>query len=426
MKNHLKLIVTLLNELKSKNLIKSIDKLNYAFYDEPKIYFYSAIINDKQNTFKAKGYEVSAENAISGGSGISFISRYEALLKCLSECAERFCNLRFNRNDIQISSYSNLHGNILDPTLYTIDHTVREKKFGWVEGFDIIANTYCYIPAQLVYVGYPLNNEVKLTSSISTGAAGGFDHETTLLRGIYEVVERDAYMTQYLNKIPAKRIDIEKIRNLNVQKMLSKCIRYNLQLFLFDVTNDLKIPTFLTVVIDKSGIGPAVVAGLKSSLNIKDAIIGSLEESLLCRFWLRYEAFKKKYNIHTIKPNKITNALQRGLFWYPIRMIKRLDFLLNQNPIPYQISSTSFTTEEELFKLRNIFFKKNLRIFYKDITLENFRKLGYLVYKVIIPELQPLYINEVEKEIRKGRLRSVSQYFGQNRVSINKIPHFFL
>ena len=107
-------------------------------------------------------------------------------------------------------------------------------------------------------------------------------------------------------------------------------------------------------------------------------------------------------------------------------MIKRLDFLLNQNPIPYQISSTSFTTEEELFKLRNIFFKKNLRIFYKDITLENFRKLGYLVYKVIIPELQPLYINEVEKEIRKGRLRSVSQYFGQNRVSINKIPHFFL
>ena len=389
-------------------------------------FFYSAIIDDTSNFFKVKGYEVSANNSISGGSGISFTSKYQALLKCLCECIERFCNLRFNRIDILYSAYSNLRKNSLDTYIYINNSEIREKKLGWINGVDFLDNKSCYLPAQLIYLGYPIKKEVRLTSSISTGAAGGFDHETTLLRGIYEIIERDAFMTIYLNKISAKRIDIDKIKNKTIQKILDKCQRYNLELYLFDITNDIEIPSFLTLVIDRQGIGPAIVAGLKSGLNTTEAIIGSLEESLLCRFWLRYEVFKRKSKDFKIDPNKITSTMQRGLYWYPTQMLEKLDFLLRQNPVLIQISNSLSSPKNQLNYIRTIFLKKRIRIFYKDITIDNFRRLGYLIYKVVIPELQPLYLNENEKEIKINRLKKVSLYFGQKDFHINDIPHFFL
>ena len=82
----------------------------------------------------------------------------------------------------------------------------------------------------------------------------------------------------------------------------------------------------------------------------------------------------------------------------------------------------------ELLKLKRLFLKRNMDIYYVDISLDNFKKLGHVVYKTFIPGLQPLYLTSKEGPIRFGldRLKAVSEYFGQKRFFLNQIPHPFI
>ncbi len=76
--------------------------------------------------------------------------------------------------------------------------------------------------------------------------------------------------------------------------------------------------------------------------------------------------------------------------------------------------------------LINNLIKKRFRIYYKDITLDVFKKCGLRVYKALMPQLQPLYLNEQQKEIRYDRLKAVAKYFELKEIIVNKIPHPFL
>jgi hypothetical protein len=68
----------------------------------------------------------------------------------------------------------------------------------------------------------------------------------------------------------------------------------------------------------------------------------------------------------------------------------------------------------------------NCHIFFADITLDFLKKINFFVYKVIIPNLQPLYLEENKRKINFERLKQVSDYFGHKFRLMNKIPHPFL
>ena len=72
--------------------------------------------------------------------------------------------------------------------------------------------------------------------------------------------------------------------------------------------------------------------------------------------------------------------------------------------------------------------KKGHDVYYVDITHSKIKKSGYRVYKIIIPTLQPLYLNESEKKgcIREKRLKEVLSFFGKKKGYINTTPHPFM
>src|SRR5690606_28974937 len=118
---------------------------------------------------------------------------------------------------------------------------------------------------------------------ISTGAAGGFGKDETLLRGIYEVVERDSIMTSYLNKVLLQRVNYLSITNKHILDILTYLKKYWLKVHIFYIRNDLQIPTFMTILEDKTSFGPAIAVGTKTNLNIESALLGSIEEALFTR-----------------------------------------------------------------------------------------------------------------------------------------------
>lgn len=419
MKNYNVLVKKLLEEL-SKRSYGSISRIDNVFYDEPKLYVYRALLPLHKTKTK--------EQIIV--SGISFTSKYMALLKCLGEWIERLALFNYNERMVLFSTFLKLDKKALDLSLYINinGESFKNKKMGWIYGWNHTMQKNSFIPAQLVYLNYLnkyLKKEGSLTTPISTGAAGGFDHESTLLRGIYEVVERDAFMTVYLTRSKVPRIDLKSVKNKTIQFIVESYERYKLELYAFEITNDIGIPVFLTLVVDKTGFGPSVTIGAKANLNKEKAIIGSIEEAFMIRPWLRKEKFSKKPDSIKIQPINIISLINRAKFWYPLERLEKLGFLLKQPPRFYNKVKTPCPKKDELSHVTKILYENGYQIFYADITPISFRK-NYLVYKILIPGLQPLYLNERKKEVVQDRLKAVSFHFGKKKYKINSFPHPFL
>lgn len=417
-------ISLLLNELISKNITTSVDK-TYHFYDEPRFFLYNALLQD--NTIK-KYSDGNPYKRHKTASGISFFSEHEALLKCLGECVERFCLLCYRKKLVISSRFSHINNDALDPSLLNGDELLRENKLGWIKGFNLTRNRECLIPAQLIYLTYKrMGSEIRLPQpNTSTGAAGGFDHESTLLRGIYEVVERDSFMTIYLNSIHTPKVNLEAIRGKKIELILESIKRYKLELHVFDITTDLGIPSFLSIVVDRTGIGPAISCGLKVNLNAKSAILGSITESFITRPWKRNELIKNKFSTTNTPFNSVTTLFKRGIFWSHPNMLRHINFLLNQEQKSISLSTFKGDKKEELDRLIELLAKKHHEVFYSDITLPMFRKINYFVYKIIIPTLQPMHFDERYKVLRVHRLLEVLRFFRKKNFRINTVPHPFI
>lgn len=419
MQSYLKTILLLVKELESKDLLQDILKMqNYP--DEPQMHIYSATLKSIEKLTDGFNHAVDA-------GGFSFRSKEFALLKCLVETAERLCNVCYRKKDLLYSSFNNIQENALDVTLYLNDDEIKKKSFGWVKGINLYNNSSCLIPAQLVYYNYIREpEEPYLSEMISTGAAGGFDFENTLLRGIYEIIERDAFMTVYLTKARIPKIDLTTIQDKTIQNILEIVKRYQLEIEVFDLTNNLQIPSFLSVLVDRTGLGPSISLGLKSSLNPKTAIIGSMEESFHTRPWMKREVINRQKNKFKFKLKKINTLLERGLLWTSPGMIKSLGFLFNQPKTRHKYNFKKLSSKEELKNILKTLKNHKVPAFYTDITIKDFRKINYLTLKAILPTLQPLFLHESHREIRWKRVEEISYYFGQKKMEINPIPHPFL
>ncbi len=410
----------------------------FQYYDEPKPWQFVASINS--DYLKQEG-----ENFKAVTSGISFYSKNLAILKCLAEAAERYCNFSFfKRNIVSIGSFKDLKTNalILKTNPYFSDKQLKKKGFekfkitdnsvfSWSEGFSLVTNKNILVPSQMIYLAYRhLTDEPVVYPGISTGTAGGGSLSAAIVRGICEIVERDAFMIFYLNKLNATRILLEKISNKKVQKLLKIMKRYKLNIYSFDITTDIPIPTVLTIITDDTGIGKAVSSGLKSSLDMIDAITGSVEEVFNTRTWLRRDYEEED-------PEDIKSGLAkfdvefRGFLWYKIDVISQLDFLLKstnskktviQNKVPKK-------SGQQLKYLVELFKKSGYDVIYKDITLPDFKKINYFVSKVIIPQMQPFFLNEDHRLLGGSRLYSVPKKLGfpsKNEEELNIFPHPFI
>ncbi len=408
---------------------------NPRYNDEPLLYQYTAITK----TF----------NQVEGGyredeflGGMAFFEE-KAKMKALGEALERYCLSVYKREGMIYSAADKLGSKSLDLTTIVAfsPSQLRQKEFQnfqvhkedklwWVKGYSLTDKRSILVPAQLVFVPYVFSNEPCIRLPITTGAAAGTSLAKTILRGINEIVERDAFMIFYLNKLVPPRLNLESARNSQLAGIYQKFKRYNLELFIFNITTDIPIASIMAVIVDKTGLGPAISVGLKASQNPLEAIIGAIEEAEHTRPWLRDVLSGIDYN----KPSNgdEIDLGERGLLWSPVKMVSKLDYLLKKSAYFDVVSFiNNFHTDFDLNKITNYFRDQNLEIVVVDVTQSLVKKKGFYVVKVIIPKLQPLYLTEDYKYFGGTRLYEVPVKLGYQQVAkveqqFNKTPHPFL
>lgn len=417
------------------NLIKKIRRVR-QHYDEPQFFQFSAGLNSHFVKSDSRKFTSSA-------SGFSVFSKETAFLKCCGELIERYCNHPFFKNSVKhIGSFSNISQKALNPCKVAAFSDWRRKEnpslkldkdsvFRWSEGRSLLDGEKVLIPSQLIYLSYPrLKEEPIVYLPISTGAAGGGCLSAAIVRGIYEIVERDSYIIHYLNKIPSPRVDLKSINNSKIQKLLKLAKRYKLEVISLDITTDLEIPAYASVVIDRTGIGKAVSVGLRANLNRISAIIRSIEEALHTRSWMRREYEKRKGKIDRLNLSETSSLVDRGLLWYPKAAIKKLDFWLKHpRQVKIQETQRKLTSGKQLERANQLLNKHSCEAYFVDLMIPQLQKFGYFVVKVIMPQLQPVYLNEKYRCFGGKRLYEVPPKLGfkvKKESQLNQYPHPFL
>ncbi len=415
----------------NKNFIINISK-SPLYNDEPKIFAYTG-------TYKSR-YKKSTDIAC----GFSF-NKKVALMRVLGEGIERYCLEHYKPKISFIGSLQDNNKDYLDP--YSICAFSKKqlaegnfKKFRihnkalfrWTKGFSLKRKKNLLVPAQLVSFNYaPIKNEPTILPPISTGTATGLSLDDAVYRGICEIVERDSFIISYLNKLPSPHVNLNSIKDIRIQRILNKLRRYKLEIIVLDITTDLKIPAFVALTLDRTGLGPAVSVGLKAGFDIKESIIGAIEESLMTRSWMRDKFI---YLNPDYKPDKTIQRLEdRAYFWFPVDMIKELDFWLeNKNIKRFTDDELNFAkNKNKLNRAITLIEKNNMEIIYVDITHKAIKKNGFWVIRTIISQLHPLYLDEQYPYFGGRRLYEVPvkmKFFKRfkSESQLNKIPHPFL
>src|SRR5439155_5927506 len=76
----------------------------------------------------------------------------------------------------------------------------------WVEGADLSRGCAAWLPAQLVYLP-PFPDEAPIGYSTSSGLAAAPTFDEAVLRGLLELVERDAFMLAWRNRLSLPLLD---------------------------------------------------------------------------------------------------------------------------------------------------------------------------------------------------------------------------
>jgi len=236
---------------------------------------------------------------------------------------------------------------------------------------------------------------------IGSGAAAGFNSAQVISNGLYELIERDAFMTGFMNGIHPPRL-------LNVQYSASfrrivdtlRQIGYSLEIF--DITNDLGIPTFTACIIElsqKTNQKRTLTVGIKSNMSKLIAIEGAIEESLL-------DLILKTNKFIDIGTKKLINP--KPLITY--KTFCNLYFSDNNEIITYKKEIKKKCNLKDIYKTLR---EKNIFFTHLNITPSCYNKIKYQIGKISSLQLQPLFFDLTNSSLNIKRIKAVKKHFAK-------------
>lgn len=398
----------------NKKLITSLDQINDLNGYDKKLYRHifsdkAGIINGLLRRYDFMDYRLSVFQSLtahtkvlcghsrevsSGGLGIHQDPRI-AFHACIGESLERYCMSFYNTNDLVFCRAKDLPADMRlgDFSLYTnkqYEHNpifANPSKDGihWLKVNSLFNKKRGWWPASSVYLPFEAGKNSAETTS--TGIAAHFSKEQAIVNGVLELMERDALMINFLQRINPPEIAIESINKENqwlIKKIKSK---YNFKLY--KLFSDINIPIYAGFIWKKNNTKLHYGIGASASINSSDAIEKTIKE---CLFTYQYS--RDMLDLKPSRKDKI-KALYEHFLYYQDEKLHKLFF-----------KSKVVEYKEELYSKNHLIDelkKNNLEVFYKELTTPDIVSTGIRVFRVIIPGLVDL--NKSHKLRREGALR---------------------
>jgi len=354
----------------------------------------------------------------SGGLGVNENKKI-AMTSCLAEALERYCMSYISKKEIiskrkkelkkenVFDTFSTYNKNQYKNLKIFLDPNV--EKIEWTKIYSIDNNKeYKYWPASLIYLPFDVNKPVAETTS--TGMAAGFSLNECIQSGLLEVIERDALMINFMQRLNPPEIDIETINGVN-KKLIQK-IKDEYDIKIYKLYSDIKIPIYLSIIYKKDKRNIHYGIGACANLDSDYAINKSLKECLFTYFYSTNIINARQNN-----PDKI-KALYEHFLYYQGSNFEKL--LFNSEKINYKKEVLKFDDLIDNLK------QNNINIYYKNLTTDDIKPTGIKVIKVIVPGFIDLNKSHLYPRLGADRFFSVPKKLGLNyKQTLTDMPHPF-
>lgn len=371
----------------------------------------------------------SGKNKVNISHGFGGSEDEKTAVSCaIYEAIEHYCILNERRRLFVHGAHNKLKNRAIDPLRFEAFSQSqlsmkKNKKFvvnnnisiNWLGGYSLTNKRKVLIPASLAYANYNSGDyfEPIIRTPISTGAACGPTKYFAIYRGLCEIIERDSYMISFLPEMPRKVVDITK-KDGDVFEFVNRFKKYGLEIYFIDTTLDTGVFSTVSIVVDRTGCGPAVCAGLGSGLEPKNAIKTSAIEAIR-----RYTSARALYfqsgNYKIPKRYSFDWFLwKKQLIWSSPHMIKRVyEIIEHSKKVPLPPASTLFKNDrEKVLYLTERLGKLGCEIVYIDMTIPEIKPYGLKVVKTLCPEMVPFWHDERHPYLGAKRLREVPKKYG--------------
>ncbi len=273
----------------------------------------------------------------------------------------------------------------------------RDTVVGWVEGFALPGGEPALLPAQLVYMPARRHarEEGRIGHATSSGLACAPTLEEAVLTGLLELVERDAFMIVWHNRLSLPLLDWAADRELArlAERYFDPAA---LQYSAVDLSSFFGIPAVLGVVHGRPGQLGALGVGAAATTTVAVAWRKALAEAFSVHRWVRDVALESPERVD-LPQGEIRSFEGHTLHYAPPERAARAGFL-DASP-ERRAAETVPPLEgenvlEQIEALADRLAGRGVSAYAVDVTSPDVLAAGLRVVRAVAPELCPLDVVE--------------------------------
>jgi ribosomal protein S12 methylthiotransferase accessory factor len=306
-----------------------------------------------------------------------------------------------------------------------------DAELAWVLARSLVHDDEVWVPAMAVFMDYPAQNPDEYLFPItSNGLAAGTTLHSAVLSGLLEVLERDALLISWLNRLPGHPHDPLLHPDESVRRLARLYRRRGVELVLIELPADHPVSVFMGIARSASpDNGPSAAVGLGADLNPLESArravleVGQVRPSIRRR--ARIVSAERVAEL-AADPVKVTAMEDHALLYAHPSTAHAFDFLLGE-PRPWR-DTPILDSGTALRRIVQHFGEVGQEVLYANLTSPDMQALGIFTARVIVPGFQPIWFGEAERRLGGRRMFEFAFRNGLRETvteanALNPMPH---
>ncbi len=385
-------------------------------------------------------YDFRSAPALERGSAGKGLTDSEAIGGAIGEAVERYCAAHVDPSRLHRTALGDAPAGAVLPqdlVLYSEAQYTRpgfaylrpapELQVDWVRAVDLPAGEPTWVPAVAVYMhGNTVMPGDALFPPTSNGLAAGPNLMAAVRSGLCELIERDAFLVMWMNRLPAARLVVDAGEGA-LAGIIGHYARFGVELQLYDLSSDIGIPVVMALALAQDPSEPAAVVGLG------------------CHPDPRQAALRASFEIAQVRPGQTRRAAHdQALTAADVRHIEHhaayfaqhetrpaLDFLV-QSParrrladMPGRVGADAQADVDAcVAALRRI----GSRVLYVELTTPDLADFPIHVVRTLATGVQPIHFGHGMARLGSSRLFDAARRLAPDRpaateADLNDCPH---
>jgi ribosomal protein S12 methylthiotransferase accessory factor len=293
------------------------------------------------------------------------------------------------------------------------------------------------VPEQLAYYGVPRGaaSGARFVSESSNGCAIGGSIEEAVLHGLFEVIERDAFLANWYSGRPVPRVDPSGIEDELSRALLAQCGAHGFEVEILDIRAGLPTPVFAVSLRNRERDDqPALAVAAGAHMDPLRALQGALVETvsaLAIRDSAKAAARLERGRELLARPELVQVMADHTEQCWPVEAIGTRDFTRSSGPDLNWHSAFGAAAGVEgsvatlLAELTGEVMAIAHDVVVVDQSFEPFRGAGLRCVKVFAPGLLPMTFGHQYRRISEERLRALAPDSAAGPAAAGFLPHPF-